>query len=358
MPPTTVKPPAVAPIPTRHTLARLTPGLAAALVAAVLSVVANTVVPIISPLLFAIIAGVAWRNLIGRPASWGAGIAYSGRTLLRAGIVLLGLNVSLTEVAALGPATLILVVTAVGVTFIATTLIGRRMGLGTSQTLLIASGFSICGAAAVAGAEGVVDADDDEIATAIALVVVFGTLMIPILPALAALLGLSSTAAGLWIGSSTHEVAQVVAAAGLVGGQALSVAVTVKLARVLMLAPVMAALALVRRRSLAREAALQATGPTTPVEGTPHPRLPPIVPLFVVGFIAAMVLRTTGVVPAEVLGWLGKVQGLLLAAAMFALGLGVDIRGMMKVGGRPVWLATAATAIIGTIGLAGALLIG
>lgn len=332
-----------APAPSR--LRGLAPGLGAAGLAALLAVTVNSLVPIVSSLLFAILAGVAWRTVAGRPASWEPGIAYSGRTLLRAGIVLLGLNVSLVQVAALGPATLLVVLAAVGVTFSATALLGRRLGLSTSQTLLIASGFSICGAAAVAGAEGVVDAEEDEVGTAIGLVVVFGTLLIGILPVASALLGLSSTAAGLWIGASTHEVAQVVAAAGLVGGQALTVAVTVKLARVLLLAPVMAVLAVLRRRTLADSKAKPAA-------------LPPVVPFFVVGFVAAMALRTTGIVPDGALTWLGHLQGLLLSAAMFALGLGVDLRGMAEVGGRPVRLATAATVVIGTIGLAGALLLG
>ncbi|WP_220489191.1 putative sulfate exporter family transporter [Tessaracoccus sp. MC1679] len=329
-------------------LRAIAPGLAACLAAAVASVAVNTVVPIASPLLVAILAGVAWRTARGTTASWAPGVGLAGRQLLRIGIVLLGLQVSLLTVAGLGPATLVLVATAVGVTFAATAWLGRRLGLGDEQSLLVAAGFSICGAAAVAAAEGVTDSDDEEVATAVALVVVFGTGMIVALPLLAALLGLTPTVAGVWIGASTHEVAQVVAAAGLVGAEALAVAVTVKLARVALLAPVMGVLAVRERRRIRR----------LPGGEGPDVQLPPAVPLFVVGFLVAMAVRTTGLVPEPLLMTLGHVQQLLLAAAMFALGLGVDLRALATVGRKALLLGAAATLLIGSIGLAGAVAIG
>lgn len=323
------------------------PGITACLVAAAAAVALNRVVPIASPLLLAIVAGVIWRTARGTTHSWAPGVAVAGRQLLRAGIVLLGFQVSLVTVLALGPATLALVTAAVGVTFIATARLGRRLGLGASQSLLVAAGFSICGAAAVAAAEGVTDSDDEEVATAVALVVVFGSAMIVALPVLASLLGVGPATAGIWIGTSTHEVAQVVAAAELVGSEALGVAITVKLARVMLLAPVMAVLAGLERRRL--RGLPGATGSEV--------RLPPAVPLFVVGFLAAMVVRTTGLLPAAVLAGLGQVQQLLLAAAMFALGLGVDLRALATVGRAPLRLGAVATLLITAIGLGGAVLI-
>src|SRR5699024_6905015 len=130
----------------------------------------------------------------------------------------------------------------VTVTFFGTLWAGHLMGISFAQRVLIACGFSICGAAAVAAAEGTTDAKEEEVATAIALVVLFGTLMIPLVPSLGSLLGMPDEMAGIWIGASTHEVAQVVAAGGTVSGAALAVAVTVKLARVITLAPIIAGL--------------------------------------------------------------------------------------------------------------------
>ncbi|WP_349704575.1 putative sulfate exporter family transporter, partial [Escherichia coli] len=96
--------------------------------------------------------------------------------------MLLGLQLSLSEILGLGAGALVVVVASVGVTFAATVWIGRLMGIGLTQRLLIASGFSICGAAAVAATDSAVEAEDRDVVTAIALVVLFGTLMIPLLP--------------------------------------------------------------------------------------------------------------------------------------------------------------------------------
>src|SRR5699024_6744314 len=127
-------------------------------------------------------------------------------------------------------------VVSVTVTFFGTLSVGHLMGISFAQRLLIACGFSVCGAAAVAAAEVATEATEEEVATSSALVVVFGTLMIPLYPLLGSLLGMPDEMTGMWIGASTHEVAEVVAAGGAVSGAALAVAVTVKLARVITLA--------------------------------------------------------------------------------------------------------------------------
>jgi len=210
------------------------------------------------------------------------------------------------------------------------------------QRLLIACGFSICGAAAVAAVDGAVDAEEEDVASAIGLVVVFGTAMIGVAPALLGLMGLTHRQQGLIAGGSIHEVAQVVAAGGIIGGGALAPAVIVKLARVLMLAPVIMVIGLVRRRGAA------------PVEGT----RPPLLPLFVVGFIAAALARTLLPLGTNVLEGGKVLQTVLLSAAMFALGCGVRISMLKKVGGRPVVLGALSTVWVFAVGATGVLLIG
>lgn len=191
----------------------------------------------------------------------------------------------------------------VGVTFAATLAIGRALRLPWDLTTLVASGFSICGAAAVAAADSVVRARREMAATAI----------------------------------------------GLVGGAALSVAVTVKLARGVMLAPVMTALAWRQRR---RDAAQAALGPGSGDgdDGAPAAR-PPLVAWFVVGFLAAVLLRTWVPLPEELLAGADTAQTWLLAAALFALGTGVRLRALVTTGWRALvvalgsWFAIAAMAL-------------
>ena len=143
------------------------------------------------------------------------------------------------------------------------------------------------------------------------------------------------------------------AAGGIIGSSALAVAVTVKLARVLMLAPVMAGMAWWMRRAATLETATHRSD----AEGG-RTKLPPIVPGFVLGFLAMVLLRTFGLVPEALLGPADVLQSLLLTAAMFALGLGVHLRTLAQVGPRPVLLGVISTAVILTIGGLGAVLVG
>ncbi len=254
--------------------------------------------------------------------------------------MLLGLQLVLGDILALGWTVVVGVVAIVGDAIghdgARSAVEGRR-----DPDLLIAAGFSICGAAAVAGMEGVLTKrKDEEAATAVALVVVFGTLMIAIMPTLNALLGLDPRTAGIWTGGSTHEVAQVVAAAGIIGAAALEVAIVVKLARVLMLAPVLGVVSWRQRSEAAGEGRTR----------------PPLVPLFVAAFLAMVVVRSLGIVPDGVLSVAKLFQAWLLAAAMFALGTSVHRSVLRRTGGRPVVLATLATlvvmAIAGVVALA------
>ncbi|WP_369066982.1 YeiH family protein [Kocuria carniphila] len=312
-------------------------GVIVCLLAAGASWALAELLPGLSALLIAILLGALWRNLLPLPETLNSGVDFSSVKLLRTGIILLGFQLSLSAILDLGPGVLLVVLLSVTMTFGATLWIGHLMGISLAQRLLIASGFSICGAAAVAATEDTACASKEETATALALVVFFGTLMIPLVPFLGHLLGLPEESLGMWIGGSTHEVAQVVAAGGAVGGGALAVAVTVKLARVLMLAPVIAGITVYMNRHGQARAG----------------KRPPLVPLFVVGFVIAMLIRTAGVLPESVLAVVQVVQTLLLAAAMFALGLGVHFKTLLRVGGRPVVLGLLSTLVIMAVSLGG-----
>ena len=314
------------------------PGLALCCGAAGLTLVGQQLVPAVSPLLVAIVLGAVVANVIGGRGGFdeavAPGVQIASRRLLRLGVVLLGLQLSVADIAGLGWPVLIGVLVVVAGGIAATLLAGRLLGVSRTQSLLIACGFSICGAAAVAGAEGVLRRrSSDETATAVALVVAYGTAMIAVLPPASALLGLDATSAGIWAGASVHEVAQVIATAGIIGEPALKVAVVVKLARVLLLAPVLAAISIGQRGGAA------AAGKQ------------PLVPLFVVGFLAAVGIRSLGVLPAPVLQLASLLQTGLLAAAMFALGTSLHLSVLRRAGVRPVLLGLIATVVVGGLGL-------
>ena len=330
----------------------LLPGLVLCLAAAGASYGVSLLLPGVSPLIIAIVLGVLLANVVRLPAAASDGIDFSAKKLLRAGIVFLGLQLVLTDILDLGAPMLVVVVCIVAGGLLGTVLLGRLLRVPSGLSLLIACGFSICGAAAVAGAAGVTDPDDEaeeDTITAVALVVIFGTLMIALVPLLTNLLGLGSETAGMWAGGSIHEIAQVVAAGGIIGGGALTVAV-VKLARVLLLAPVVAILS-IRERRLSRTAG-------EPSQQRSSSKLPPIVPLFIIGFIAMVLLRSFIPLPDFVLTTGGLLQTGLLAAAMFGLGCGVKIRNLIKVGLKPFALAALSTLLVATIAYCGVTLAG
>ena len=318
---------------------RLGPGVAACAVAAVIAALLHATVPAVPMLTAAVALGILVAQLpAARPLLSGAlapGLKFSSRSLMRAGIVLLGLKLSLIDVAALGWGAILVVVGIVLATFGLTWALGRVLRLPGQEPLLLAAGFSICGASAIGAMAGATRAKEQEQATPVALVTLCGTLAIAVLPALQQPLGLSDVQFGHWVGASVHDVGQVVATAQVAGASALAVAVVVKLTRVVMLAPMVAVAAAVTRRR-------GGTGGTRPA----------IVPLFVVGFLAAVLLRTLLPLPEGLLAAADTAQTWLLAAALFALGSAVRVRALVTTGWRALLVALVSWAAIAAMGLA------
>ena len=323
-------------VPTRRDLAGL--GVIAVGLGAAFGVA--SVSSTLSPLVAAVILGVAVGNVVDLPTVCTPGVHYATKRLLRGGVILLGFRLAFSDVVELGVSGLGVVVMTVTATFFGTRWLGRRLGLSENLSLLVATGYSICGASAVAAMDGVIEAEEEETAYAVALVTLCGSLSILVLPLLAGPLGLDGAAFGSFVGAAVHDVAQVVATAATDGDAALEAATVVKLTRVVLLAPLVAAVALTRRRGAAAGADGSGAGA-------------PIVPLFVALFGIAIVIRSSGVLGDGALADIKSVEKLLLAAALFGLGLGVRVARLRTLGGRPLvlglgsWLIVASVAYLG-----------
>jgi uncharacterized integral membrane protein (TIGR00698 family) len=301
--------------------------------------------PALSPLVMGVIVGAVVANTVALPDRMAPGVTFGARSLLRVGVVLLGFRLSLGDLAALGSDGLLVVAVVVSVTFVGTQALARVMGVPGDLGLLVATGYSICGASAIAAVDGVIAADEEETAYAVGLVTLCGTLSIAVLPLLAEPLGLAGEAFGTWVGGSVHDVGQVVATAAQDSEEAVAAATVVKLTRVVLLAPMIALIAYRHRRRLS------AAGDQAEVAGTSHP---PLVPLFVVGFLAAIVLRSTGVIPPSGLDAIKVAEKVFLTVALVGLGMGVRFDRLRRLGGRPLvlglaaWVLVAGTAYLGT----------
>lgn len=288
----------------------------------------------VGPMMLALAAGCFVANAC-RPSSRSCRTqAAVGKAMLRLGVVLVGLRLSLSALGAIGLEGLVTAALTVAVTFAVTCIVGDRLRLDRGLVTLIASGFAVCGAAAIAAVEGGVRRSERDVALAIAMVTVFGTTMVVALPLAADLLGLSDLQTGVWAGASIHEVGQVVAAASVAGSTAVAMATTVKLARVALL-PVVYAAAVFREHS-----------------DSDHPRSLPRLPWFVIGFMIAIGVRALGLLGPAQLDVADLTAVVCLAGGMYGLGLGLGLRELLPVPLRLVTLCTVSTLTAAGLSLA------
>jgi uncharacterized integral membrane protein (TIGR00698 family) len=281
----------------------------------------------ISALMIAIVLGMLVRNTVGVPAACAPGIRFALRRILRFAIVLLGFQLSGRQIMEVGPTGLIIIVATLGAAFAFTTWLGRRLGVDPKLSELIAAGTSICGASAIVATNAVTEGSDEDVAYAIAVVTLFGTMSMVLYPVASTLFHIPPQAFGLWAGSSIHETAQVIAAAfqgGQVSGQLGAIS---KLSRVMLLAPVVLGLGWASRR---RECEASAKKRSVPV------------PFFVIGFIAMITINSLGIVPADITKQIVKIDQFLLALSLGAMGLETSLRKVREAGLRPLMLGSGA----------------
>lgn len=286
----------------------------------------------LSPMILAIFIGMLFANVVGNNPSASAGISLSGKRMLRLAVALLGLQISFAQMAEIGVRGVSLAALALASTFLFTIWVGRLLGVDRNLSQLLAAGTSVCGASAIAAANAVTGADDEDVSYAVACITLFGTIAMFLYPFLNLLAGLSGHVYGLWVGLSVHEVAQVVGAGFQGGAEAGEIAVVTKLTRIMMLAPLIVALSVLVARP-----SLQTAG---------KGKQTPLVPFFVVGFVVLAALNSFGFVPEFIRSPIVVATPVLLTAAMAALGLGTSVSKLRQHGLPPLLLAGLASVFI------------
>jgi uncharacterized membrane protein YadS len=255
----------------------------------------------LSPMITAIFLGMVFANIVGFSSSAEAGVAIAGKKLLRLAVAMLGLQLTFAQLAGIGITGLALAAVVVVSTLLFTVWTGRLLGVDRKLSLLLGAGTAICGASAIAGANAVTRAKDEDVSYAVACITLFGTIAMFLYPFLNILLGNDPQSYGLWVGLTVHEVAQVVGAG--------------------------------ERNSGGRPAMTQ------------------VVPFFIVGFVVLVILNSAGYVPEQVRAPIVAVTPALLTAAMAALGLGTSFAKLKQRGFRPLLLSFLASVYIATAGL-------
>ena len=280
--------------------------------------------PYVEAIVVAILLGMTIRTCWIPGPRWQAGIAFSAKQLLEIAVMLLGASLSVAAITAAGPWLFGSVVAIVVLTLGFSYGIGRLFRLPAKMSLLIACGNAICGNSAIAAAAPVIGASSDDVGASISFTAILGVITVLSLPLLIPVFGLTELQYGVLAGLTVYAVPQVLAATIPVGIISTQVGTLVKLIRVLMLGPVLLALAVCSSRM-------------NTVGGGRATRLGrgvSLVPWFIPGFILLASLRSLDVIPAFAIAHLATTAGILTICSMAALGLGVDLSLIGRVGSR------------------------
>lgn len=284
------------------------------------------------PLLYALLMGLA-LNFMSAQAATTAGIAFCARNVLRVGVALLGARITLAQVAGMGWRTALALAAGVGCSIAAGVLLARLLRRPLEQGLLSGAAVGICGASAALAVSSVLPATrENERFTLLTVVGVtlLSTICMVLYPLLLKLAGTSPQAAGIFLGGTIHDVAQVVAAGTLLGPQATDQAVIAKLYRVALLAPAAMCVAMLVRRLGAQRAT---------------PRVP-LLPGFMLAFIGLVLLASVGAIPGAVVDAAGTASRWCLVTAIAACGLKTHFEELASLGWQPLAMLVAETVLL------------
>ncbi|MCG7393433.1 YeiH family protein [Microvirga sp. ACRRW] len=293
--------------------------------------------PWLEALVIAILLGTIVRTAWTPSPRWVPGIGFSAKTLLEIAVVLLGASISFQSVMQAGLGLIVGIAVVVAVTIGASYGLCRLLGLPKRMAILVACGNSICGNSAIAAVAPVIGAKPEDVASSIAFTAILGVIVVLTLPLLVPLLDLSLTQYGVLAGLTVYAVPQVLAATVPLGLVSTQIGTLVKLVRVLMLGPVVIVLSILAgRESSASKASFS---------------LKKLVPWFIVGFLGLAALRSFGVIPETILHAILPTATMLTVISMAALGLGVDLKVLGRVGGRVTLAVTLSLLVLVFISL-------
>ena len=312
-------------------------GILYALLFAIPAYILGLYFPIVGGPVFGILLGMLFAKK-RRPKAVEEGIKFTGKKILQYAIILLGFEMNLFHVVEVGEQSLYVMIFTLLAAFGAAFLMGTVIGLDRDMTSLVGAGTAICGGSAIAAVAPVIGAKDRDVVISIATIFFFNVLAVFIFPFIGHSMGMSDFGFGMWAGTAINDTSSVVAAGYAYSHDAGAYATIVKLTRTLMIVPVCLFFSLLVMKG-AKES------------GTGF-SLRRIFPMFVLYFVLACIVNTTGIIPAEVSHGLGTLGKFAIVLAMSAIGLNTDLPSLVKNGLRPLalgmvcWIAVAGTSLI------------
>ena len=284
----------------------------------------------ISPLFMSMVLGLILVNAGGWSEKGKEAATFAAKRCLRIGVVLLGFQISIDKFIEVGPRGLLAVVVIVAGVFLGLRFAAKKAGLTDSLSTLIAGGFAICGATAIAAISSTRKIEERDVSYAVAVVALCGTLSVFVIPVLAHLFSLSDATAGAWIGAAVHDVGQVIATASIMGPEALDSAVIVKLTRVVLLIPLILFLS---------------------TQNSEKKSLRSATPTFVVAFVICALLVNALPLSDGTITAGKELSKIFLSLGLFGMGLGVRWASIKALGAKPLMVGLSAWVICGAFAL-------
>lgn len=319
----------------------LLPGLILTASISAIAIYTGAQITYVTPLIVAMAVGMLFRNAFILPTAYKEGIIFSMRRVLRFAVALLGVRITFSTIASLGWEGLAIALVPLVLTLVFTLVLGRVIDNSPVQTLLIATGTSICGASAIMAAAAVTQAEEDDVIVAVSSISIFGTALMLGYPLIYewGILGLTNSQYGLWAGASIHEVAQVIAAAFSGDEVSGELGTLIKLTRVAGLVPFAFVLSFLVNIGKVKSAGGQAiSGGVT-------------FPMFLFGFLGMVILNSWEFFTPKAVRWIEVCDMFLLTMAMAAMGLETDFKRLIKMGFKPFFLSIVTTLFISVVSL-------
>lgn len=285
--------------------------------------------PLLGGAVLAILLGIGLRWVWQPTSRCRPGLNFTSKTVLQLSIILMGFGLDLGQVSQVGMASLEVTCITLLLAFLAAWGLGRLLRVPATLAALVGVGTAICGASAIAAVAPILRADEHDTAFALSTIFLFNVAAVLVFPPLGHLLGMSDTQFGLWAGTAINDTSSVVAAGYAYSHAAGDYATIVKLTRASLILPTCLLLAGVMARQAGRRNA---------ANGQPSTGLGKVMPWFIVGFVLAAALRSSGWLPAPLLNSLHTAGGLAMVLALAAIGLSADLQQMRATGARPILL--------------------
>lgn len=309
----------------------LLPGLLLSVGVALLAIFISGLLPgnIIGATVMALLIGMLFHPLLMKFSQFESGVDFSGKIILRLGIILMGVNLNFQEVVNVGAYALFVMFFTMTSAILFSNILGKLLGVNWKLTNLLGVSTAICGGSAVAAVGPVIDAKDEDITYAISATFIFDIITVVLFPMIGMAIGMSHFGYGTWIGTSVNDTSSVVAAGYAFSEMAGNTAVIVKLTRTLFIIPAVLLYSFINERV---EARAQGGGKRPPIQ------FKKIFPFFIIFFLMMVALRSFGIIPEAIVPAISNTSRFAMVMALSAIGMKTSFGEIKEIGPKPMIL--------------------